>query len=85
MKVKYYIFLLITLVILALLLGFGIINTMVSLKYETNYDNECVSTISGTNLCNSLSIGKFLFYTDLLLIFILLLFQEKIIKKTVPN
>lgn len=55
---------------------------MVSLKYETNFDNECVSTISGDNLCNSLKITKYIFYIDLAIIYLLLLFQEKIIKKT---
>ena len=85
MKVKHYTFLIISLIILALIFGFGIINTMVSLKYETNFDKECVSTISGDNLCNSLRNIKYLFYIDLIAIFILLLFQGKIIKKTDSN
>lgn len=58
---------------------------MVSLKYETNFDNECVSTISGDNLCNSLRNIEYLFYTDLGLIFLLFLFRQRIIKKTDPN
>lgn len=82
MKVKHYTILIISLITLALIFGFGIINTMVSLKYETNFDNECVSTISGDNLCNSLRNIKYLFYIDLIAIFILLLLQGKIIKKT---
>lgn len=82
MKVKHYTILIISLITLALIFGFGIINTMVSLKYETNFGNECVSTISGDNLCNSLRNIKYLFYIDLIAIFILLLFQGKIIKKT---
>jgi len=85
MKVKHYTFLIISLIIFALIFGFGIINTMVSLKYETNFDHECVSTISGDNLCNSLRNIKYLFYIDLIAIVILLLLQRKIIKKTDSN
>jgi len=82
MKVKHYRILIIVLFIIAFLFGLAMVNTMVSLKYETNFDNECVSTISGDNLCNSLKITKYIFYIDLAVIYLLLLFQEKIIKKT---
>lgn len=82
MKVKHYRIIIISLIILVFIFGFGITNIMVSLKYETNFDNECVSTISGDNLCNSLRNIKYLFYIDLIAIFILLLLQGKIIKKT---
>ena len=37
----------------SLLCGLGIVNTMVSLKYETS-TNDCVSDITGTNLCQAL-------------------------------
>lgn len=33
---------------------FGIINTMVSLKYETNDSADCISGITGTNLCHTI-------------------------------
>ena len=36
-----------------LLFGLGIINSMVSLKYETG-DNACISVVSGRNLCQVL-------------------------------
>lgn len=85
MKVKHYTFLIISLIILALIFVFGIVNTMISLKYETNFDNDCVSTISGDNLCNSLRKIKYLFYIDLIAILVILLFQGKIIKKTDSN
>lgn len=80
MKLKYYIILIITLIILAFIVGFGIINTMVSLKYETNVLNECISVISGDNLCKSLKTIKYLFYMDLGLILVLFLFRQRIIK-----
>lgn len=38
----------------ALLNGFGIINTMVSFKYETEAPGQCVSSVSGNDLCATL-------------------------------
>jgi hypothetical protein len=36
---------------LAAFFGFEIINLMVSLKYETDEPNDCISAITQTNLC----------------------------------
>ncbi len=85
MKTKIYIFLITILILLAFIFGFGIINTMVSLKYETNFNDDCISTISGDNLCDSLKDIKYLFYIDLIIISILLLFRNKILKKADSN
>ena len=85
MKTKIYIFLISILILLSFIFGFGIINTMVSLKYETNFNDDCISTISGDNLCDSLKDIKYLFYIDLIIISILLLFRNKILKKADSN
>jgi len=42
----------------AIVLGlslFGILNTMVSVKYETNNPGDCISNISGKDLCQIIS------------------------------
>lgn len=31
---------------------------MVSLKYETNSPDECISSVTGTNLCDSIKFNK---------------------------
>lgn len=40
--------------------GFGIINTMVSLKYETEAPGQCISSVSGDDLCVALQRCKIL-------------------------
>ena len=35
--------------------GFAVINTAVSLKYETNSPEDCISLVSGQNLCAIIS------------------------------
>lgn len=40
--------------------GFGIINTMVSLKYETQDPGQCLSSVSGNDLCAALQRCKVL-------------------------
>jgi len=38
--------------------GCAVVNTMVSLEYETGPGNECVSDVTGQNLCLSLKRHK---------------------------
>jgi hypothetical protein len=44
----------------ALINGFGIINTMVSLKYETEAPGQCLSSVTGHDLCAALQRCKML-------------------------
>lgn len=37
--------------VIASVTGFGIINTAVSLKYETHDPGQCISDVTGTDLC----------------------------------
>ena len=37
---------------------FGVINTMVSLKYETDSPGDCISTVTGIDLCEAIKFNK---------------------------
>ena len=83
MKLSYFKILLITLVLLIPFFAFGILNTMVSLKYETDNPAECISKISGVNLCNALRNMKIYIAIDVIIIVFLLILKNKIVKKNV--
>lgn len=40
--------------------GFGIINTMVSIKYETESPKDCISLVTGDNLCLKINVLQIL-------------------------
>ena len=42
--------------------AFGILNTMVSLKYETNNPSDCISLVTGANLCSTVNVLKGLIF-----------------------
>lgn len=67
-------------IVLITVFYFGIVNTMVSLKYETDSPSECISNITGDNLCDSISNLKALIYSDIVLIILLIAFRNKITK-----
>ena len=54
MKAKYFRFLIIFLVILIPIFIFGIINTMVGQSYEFQNPNECISIVTGIDLCKAI-------------------------------
>lgn len=70
----------IVLIILIPLFYFGIINTQVSLKYETNNPGDCISQITKRDLCQDIKQNKILIVADLFLIAVLLIFRRKIIR-----
>jgi len=51
---RIYFAILVVSLILIPIIGFGIVNTMVSLKYETENLGDCISTVSGIDLCRIL-------------------------------
>jgi len=57
----------VVLFVASLVFAFGVVNAMVSLKYETNSLNECISTVIGTNLCESIKFDKIAALTSFLL------------------
>jgi ABC-type Mn2+/Zn2+ transport system permease subunit len=60
---------------------FGILNTMVSLKYETNNPNDCISTISGDDLCFAIKIFKILIVICAVVFITMMIFRKNILKK----
>ncbi|MNT66594.1 hypothetical protein D3C72_2046690 [compost metagenome] len=62
------------------LFPFGILNTMVSLKYETEGGGDCISRITGNDLCQSIVQMKSFLGISALLVLILLIFKRKILK-----
>lgn len=80
-KRKLLYFSLITISILGILVApFGIVNTMVSLKYETENIQDCVSNVSGENLCDTIRNLKIVFVLCVLLLIFLIYFRKKILK-----
>jgi ABC-type Mn2+/Zn2+ transport system permease subunit len=59
---------------------FGIINTMVSLKYETNNPTDCISSVTGQDLCLTIQILKALIVACFVIIILLLAFRKRILK-----
>ncbi len=80
-KVIYYTSVII--LILAIpLFTFGIINTMVSLKYETANDlTDCISLVSGQDLCLTIRIFQGLILACISGIVALLYFRKRILKR----
>ena len=81
MTAKYFKILIIVLVILVPIFIFGIINTMVSQKYEIESSDECISAVTGTNLCKAIRDMKIYIVVDIIMIVFLLIFKNGIIKK----
>jgi len=59
--------------------AFGIINIMVSLKYETNNKTECVSLVTGQDLCLTIQVLKGLIVACILILIILTVFRKRIL------
>lgn len=60
---------------------FSIINTEVSLKYETKHPNECISLVTGQNLCLTIKVMQGLIVLCILIITTLLVFKKNILKR----
>ena len=80
MRSKYFNRLILGLIILIPIFYFGIFNSKVSLQYETNNPGDCISQISGRNLCQDIEQMKILITIDIIVIVLLMLFRKKIIK-----
>ena len=55
-------------------LAFGIINTMVSLKYETDDPTDCISLVTGQDLCFTIQVLQGLIVACIATIVLLLIF-----------
>lgn len=78
-KRKIYFIVLCILVFSVLLNFLGIINSMVSLQYETDRPEDCISTLTGLNLCDSIIRMKVMISVAVLMIYFLLFFKNKIL------
>jgi hypothetical protein len=81
MKRKHFYILIGILTFIIPLLFLGILNSMVSLKYETSFNDQCISEVSGHNICESIKNLKKILLVDILLIFGLYVFRKRILKK----
>lgn len=71
----------ISLLILVILVSvFGVINTQVRLKYETENPKDCISVITGRDLCLWIKSLKIIIIVCLILTSGLISFRYKIIK-----
>ena len=80
MNKKNYKIILIILILLIPIFIFEIFNMMVSLKYETENMNDCISLITGDDLCKEIKVFKILSAITILLVCLILIFKKKIIK-----
>jgi hypothetical protein len=78
-KVIYYLLLLFLILAIPILL-YGVFNTMVSLKYETNSPNDCVSLVSGQNLCLRIKILHVLIVSCIIGLVTLVTFRKRVLK-----
>lgn len=80
MKGRYFKRMIIVLVILIPIFYFGIFSSKVSLQYETNNPSDCISQLTGRNLCQEIEHGKIFIIIDIVLIILLMLFRKKIVR-----
>ena len=63
-----------------LVFAFGIINTMVSLKYETENPTDCISLVTGQDLCLTIQVLKVLIVACILTVILLAVFKKRILQ-----
>jgi len=72
----------ISLLILVIVMSvFAVVNIQVSLKYETENMKDCISLISGRNLCQELFISKIIIVICLIVVSGMLSFRSRIVKE----
>lgn len=71
----------ISLLILVIVLSvFAVVNIQVSLKYETANMKDCISLVSGRNLCQDLLVSKIIIVICLIIVSGMLSFRGMIVK-----
>jgi len=79
-KAFYYITLIIAVFGIPLFV-FGIINTMVSLKYETENPTDCISSVTGQDLCLTINVFKRLILICVVILILLFVFRKRLLRK----
>lgn len=62
------------------LFAFGILNTMVSLRYETDSPTDCISLVTGQDLCSTIKILKGLIIACITAVILLTIFRKRILQ-----
>ncbi|WDF48040.1 hypothetical protein PQ459_06045 [Chryseobacterium sp. KACC 21268] len=71
----------ISLLILVIVMSvFAVVNIQVSLKYETENMKDCISLISGRNLCQELLVSKIIIVICLIIVSGMLSFRNRIVR-----
>ena len=60
---------------------YGVINTMVSIKYETENPGDCISLVSGKDLCSVISGFQNTIIINAALLIMLTIFRKKLQKR----
>lgn len=76
---KGYLLIVLSLLLLIAFSGFLLVNTLVSIKYETDPLNDCISTVTGINLCESKRFLKIVLYSGIASLFFIILVMEWIL------
>ena len=78
---RYYNIILAIIILIIPIVFYMIINTMVSIKYETDGVDTCISTITGKNLCSQIDQLKVTIYIDMIVMIFWLALKNLIVKK----
>ncbi|MBP6576038.1 MAG: hypothetical protein KA796_06715 [Chryseobacterium sp.] len=71
----------ISLLILVIVMSvFAVVNIQVSLKYETENMKDCISLVSGRNLCQELLVSKIIIVICLIIVSGMLSFRNRIVR-----
>ncbi|MNK33691.1 hypothetical protein D3C87_521840 [compost metagenome] len=71
----------ISLLILVIVMSvFAVVNIQVSLKYETENLEDCISLVSGRNLCQELLVSKIIIVICLIIVSGMLSFRNTIVR-----
>ena len=81
MSNKLHLIILALLLLATLLNGFGIFNTMVSMKNELANPTDCISTVTGSDLCKILKAMKLLTTVFGIVFLLFALIQKRIVRK----
>ena len=78
---RYYNIILAIIILIIPVVFYMIINTMVSIKYETDGVDTCISTVTGKNLCSQIDQLKVTIYIDMIVMIFWLALKNLIVKK----
>ncbi len=81
LKKQHYTIILVIIILLIPILLYLIINTMISIKYETDGIETCISSVTGKNLCSRIDQLKVSIYIDMIVMIFWLALKNLIVKR----